>query len=561
MVSDQNSQRSVADIDPGAQLKKVARGAREKRFLLMMLTTVGLILGAFVATLIPDLYESRTLLLVRERQLIQNSSIVRAIEDKSLKQKEQTLSQELKSFVWVKAVLDELQWPDYLAIRGDAAEISKYVDKVRDPKYFEVVTDTDAAGELLIEIMFRWFDAQRAADFVTATRTHWIDARQEDNLRYHKEFLQDLSEQLRTAQEDYNLASAALERFQQTNGVFEVRSSADGDVQLKTSLQRELNTMEGELLDLAEQIRSLEVDLGKQAPTRVEVSTQVNAQYAIAERQLSEAKFLLDKERATKTPKNDDVIRAQEAYDKAALNFALVKGQASLPSSTKTVENEEYRRLASEISDRRAELRGKERNRDSRKALLEEVTARLERRPSLDRTLGDLKNDEQLKLQILNNIRAEIVPYDLKVRTLESRGIFKSDDPSGRNSNAYMYLEEAVVANSPTGLPKVLFSIIGALVLLAAGLAGVTFWQMTRSTLDTVDDVQRAFSLPILGAIGRIATVGEIRRARLAALASTVGALLIVASLGYLVYLVTMQPEQLPQEIQAKLVDLKDTFR
>jgi len=560
-VSDNNDQRaSAADIDPGAQLKKVARGAKEKRFLLLMLTTVGLILGAFVATLVPDLYESKSLLLVRERQLIQNSSIIRAIEDKSLAQKEQTLAQELRSFVWVKEVLEELQWPDFLEVSNDAAEVSKYVDKVRDPKYFEIIMDTDAAGELLMKIVFRWFDPERAAAFVTQTRTHWIDSREEDNLKYHKQFLRELSEQLKTAQEEYNVASSALERFQQTNGVFEVQSSADGDVQLKTSLQRELSTLDAEIVELEEHVRSLELDLSKQEPDRVEVVTTVDQQFGAAQARLLSAKTHYENELATKTERNPLVIEAKKRFEEALADFNMVQGNASLPSSTRTVSNPEFDRLSSEISSRRAELRGKERNRISRNALLQDVTARLERRPGLDSGLRKLKNEEQLKLEILNDIRAQMVPYELKVRSLESRsGIFKSAD--GESSNAYEFLEEAVVANSPTGLPKFLFSLIGALVFLAAGLAGVTFWQMTRSTLDTVDDVQRAFSLPILGAIGRIATAAEVRSARIAALGSTLGALLIVGSLGYLVYLVTMQPEQLPQEMQAKLAELKDTFR
>lgn len=561
-MSDPQAASRMPDIDPGAQLKKILRGAREKRFLLLMLAAVGLILGAFIATLVPDLFESKTLLLVRERQLVDNSNLIKAIEDKSLAQKEQTLAQELRSFVWVKEVLEMVQWPEYLEKRGDPADVSEFVDKVRDPKYFEVEMDTDQAGELLMKIVFRWFEPEAAAQFVRSTRQHWIESRDQDNLRYHRRQLQELSDQKNEAELAHARAKQALELFQQTHKVFDVYSTEDSDVKQKDRLAIDLNTMEGEIHGLTERVSGLEAELAKQQPQTTQVETQINTQFLVAQNAVNLAQGELQALLVTKSENHPAVQKAREKLEQASLGLAAVQGQASLPGATTTQPNPEYERLRGEIARLKAELRGRERTRSAMKELLDEITERLERRPVLDNELRTLKNEYEVTLATLNDFRVALVPLELKVKALEGGGgLFRDAEAALRDAGAYEILEEPVVPNKPAGLPKILFSLIGLIVFLAGGLAGVTVWQMTRTTLDTVDDVQKAFALPILGAVGRIATRAEVRRARVAALTSTLGSLLLVGSLGYVVYLVTTAPERLPAPFQERLEVLKDTFR
>jgi hypothetical protein len=90
-------------LEASQQMKRILRAVRKNRFTIAILGAAGLILAAGVATLIPDLYEAKTLVVLRERELIDDSNLLKALRDKPLAQKEQTLAEELKSFAWILA--------------------------------------------------------------------------------------------------------------------------------------------------------------------------------------------------------------------------------------------------------------------------------------------------------------------------------------------------------------------------------------------------------------------------------------------------------------------------
>jgi hypothetical protein len=176
---------SVApEVDAGAQVKRLLAAARKHRLRILLLSMLGLVLGALVATFVPDLYESRTLLLLRQRELIDDSRLLRAISEKPLIQKEETLENELLSFQWIHDVLKECEWLEYARIKDNATLISELIHRIQEKEYFKVGMSTDPGGELLVELSFVWDDPVKARDFVKKARKNWINRRDDEHRRY-----------------------------------------------------------------------------------------------------------------------------------------------------------------------------------------------------------------------------------------------------------------------------------------------------------------------------------------------------------------------------------------
>ena len=130
MVDDQNTGVTSQDFEAAEQLKRLLRAAQSHRFRMFLMAALFAIIGVAAAILIPDVYESRTLLLLRESKLVDDSVLMEAIQDKSLSQKEKTLRQELMSFKWIKDVLQQVEWVEWAEARGDSTKLQELVNKV-----------------------------------------------------------------------------------------------------------------------------------------------------------------------------------------------------------------------------------------------------------------------------------------------------------------------------------------------------------------------------------------------------------------------------------------------
>ncbi|MFH0946771.1 MAG: hypothetical protein V2A76_16375, partial [Planctomycetota bacterium] len=204
MAEDQNVGVASQDFEAAEQLKRLLKAAKSHRYRMFLMAALFAIIGVVAALLIPDLYESRTLLLLRESKLVDDSILLEAIQDKSLAQKERTLSQELMSFTWVSDVLRQVEWVEWAEARGDSTKLQELVNKVRDPSKFKVQIETDAAGELLVELIFKWYDPQQAHDYVLQTRRNWVDRRIQQTEKYWSIQLQRAEKVLERHNQAYN---------------------------------------------------------------------------------------------------------------------------------------------------------------------------------------------------------------------------------------------------------------------------------------------------------------------------------------------------------------------
>lgn len=556
----------VQEIDAGAQIKRVLRAASASRLKLFLFAMSGLIVGGGIATVVPDLYQSKTLLLVRERQLIEDSALLRSIEDKPLAVKEQTLEQELKSFIFVNNVLKECEWLEYAeAVSGGPADVQELVEKVRDDKHYNVELQTSpTTGELMIQISFRWSRPDQAFQFVLHARKDWVRERDEENKRYYRSQLQDAERLLEERQRAYDIAAQNVEDFQRQNNISGV-TDENVDLQLKTTLMIQSAGLESKAAELEVKIRGLEDQLS-QTPEKIEGSETKtkNTAFEAAQANVNAAAAKLKELQEKKKESHPDVKKQAKVLAEAQAAFENVKGKGEFTASAKTSDlNPVWLEIKKSIDAFKPELDGARNQLLAVEKQMDAVDERLAKLPSLQATLRTMENDYTVAQQQINAMRLQIAPLRDKVARWEtaSAGIFVDPEDALTKTGAFQILEEPVAAKKPEGLPKAIFWLTGFLLGLAAGFALLMLSEMTRKTLDDADEIQATLGLPVLGAIGNISTPAENRRIRMRAISHAVGSLLIVAALGAFVFVMTSRPDLLPPWAQHQIQQLKTTFQ
>ncbi len=561
MVDPMNPGGAAPGPEGGVQIRRLLLAAERGRFKIFISTLVGLILGAFVSALIPDQFRSRTLLLVRERPLFEDSRLIKAISEKPLVQKEATLAEEIRGFKNVIEVIQQNEWREYAEFRNDQSRLTELVEKVRNAKRFEVSVDNDPSGELLVQIAFKWYDAETARRFVDRVRRNWIKRREDESKEYVRKQLADAQELIKTHVEEYETARAALENFQRENRVITPEDSIQ-DNAVKQSLLIRKDTLLQVISDGVSQTRSLQEELSRTPRETTKETQEKNPEYEAKLAALTIAKAELAQLETVMTPVNPQVKIKRAAVEKAQKEFDAVKDQSFAATTKSTEPNPIWSDLQAQLTAKKAELDGAREQLTTLDASLAAVDKRLNEYPTLISNLRKLQGDFALAEEVLRTARTAVVPLEDRLEHLDRRSKGLLDPQAALEaSGAISILEDPVAARKPEGLPKPVIALIGLVVGLMFGLAFAVFKELSRVTYDDPTEVSRNLGLPILGSVARIATPSELRRARVRRLSTIVGGLLVVASLGGFVYLVTSEPARLPVAVQDAMSNLRALFQ
>lgn len=551
-----------ADLGGGEQLKKILRAARDARLRLVLWGAFGLILGTGVASMMPDLYECQTLMLVRERQLIDDSTLLNSLKDKPLVQKEATLAQELRSYNWIYDVLEKAEWVEFAEVKHDRTKLNALIDKVRDDSKFKVAVETDAAGELLIKLIFSWYDAKQAHDFLRAARKNWIARREQESLKYWSGKQQSAEKLVAKRRELYETKKTKLQNFQ-TEHKMTASTDTSVDQNLRSQLYTLIMTAEAEVNSLDTELKSLQERLAKTDEKKENRQKKKNPDYDRAKEAATSARDQLSKLQERYTDSHPKVKQGIERVKELEDELAALKGQEFEVDSIQEETNPTWIELSKQIDSVEPKLRGKKELLNKYKFQRDEVDRRLSDWPTLMNKLTTLEDEVEMVQQQLTAAEVEITPLRDKVQLLrESSAVsFTDSEEAAEATGAFEILEEPVIPDKPTGLPRAVISLIGLLVGVATALAISVLGVVANSTYDRAEEVSSTLRLPVLGAVGRIATPAELRGEKVRRVVQAAGGVLIVVSLGVLVYVVTARPELLPVWFQSFLEDMRANFQ
>ncbi|MCC7172869.1 MAG: hypothetical protein IT459_20640 [Planctomycetes bacterium] len=552
------------EVDAGAQVKRLLAAAGRNRLRILLLGLFGLAMGALIATFVPDLYESRTLLLLRQRELIDDSRLLRAISEKPLIQKEQTLENELLSFQWIHDVLRECEWLEYARIKDDPKEISDLIHKIQEKQYFQVAMSTDPAGELLVELKFRWDDPIKARDFVKKARKNWINRRDDEHRRYWRKQRDDFEKILQERLLAYQSANNSLQKFESQNRL-PLLTDANEQIALKTALLQSRSLARSNVEALTGKVTSIETSLGAVPKTLQTSSTEIeNPEFqqalgAVAAEQ-AEYDTLI---KSGKSPKHVKVKQQKSRLEEAQKKLVALKDKR-FSTSEKTVNiNPAWYEQRKTLDEASAELEAERKRLLDVEQQLVDIQRELDTLPSLIAQRRQLQNDvDQAQVQ-LNEATNAIQPVRDTVEFIERRSALTlgNAEDALEKAGAYSVLEEPVEAKKPTGLPKPVFGLIGLLLGVGIGLAFALVSEMMRTSFSGPDEVAQALRLPVLGAIDSIRTSAEVRREKLVAMAQVVGAVLVIVSIGAFVWLLAEHPERLPPGFRKAVDDVRASFK
>lgn len=579
-----------SELDAGAQIKRIGKALKRSGGKFALYGAVGLILGAFVASIIPDLYQSKTLVLLRERQLVEDSSLLRAIADKPLVVKEQTLEEEFKSYLFIDRVLERAGWKPYQDIKRRLQSPQNYVkgdgdkggraldnvrkvaqddqqeliEQVRENKHFSVAVRDTASGELLVSLTFKWFDSRMARDFVLEARKYWVGKRDEEYKRYYRKQLDEAEHSLEERRQEYESAVTNLEQYERQEEV-SFLNEENTDAKLKTELAVQISNVEANIADLEVKVRALDERLATTSQWLESATQEPNPEFLAAEAGYRAKKDELEKEQAIKQDNHPVVEKLREdvAKAQAAVKAIVDAKKQMLPKETTQELNPEWIELSKSLAVFQPELQGMRERSVALMSEMEKVDARLKGQPVVQSTLKRLNNAYQVAQQALNEAQIAIIPLREKVKRWEgqSAGIFADPEAELSSTGAYEVLEDPYEASEPSGIPKLAIALIGLVAGLGLAVAFMLLGELTRSTFDASDEIQGALGVPVLATIGRIATPAELRRERMRGLASLIGSLLLVGALGGFVAILILAPERLPVSFQEHLTNLKTSLQ
>ncbi|MBK8977563.1 MAG: hypothetical protein IPM29_16745 [Planctomycetes bacterium] len=504
---------------------------RRRRWQVIPMSLVGLLIGAFVAFLIPRYYVASTKLTYQGM----------ALDPASRSDEDPLLAKVTNASTSIPVVVeDALEALERIGTdRNDPAR-QQAIDDVGSRLSVETFNTDQRRGFYNIVIEYKDTDGQFAARFCNELRNVWVNG-------IRTELETEASAELRSAREDVaafqqarDLAVKALESHIAQYHI--VPFDLDPRTTRENSLTTELGRVRGDLAQvdgeiarheariqrISGELELLEPDTEVQVPIKEEseISRELNA--LLLKKAEYEAKIAGAREGHPKL----STYRQWLAHIDAQI-AALVPGVQEGGMITRTEANPRYQELVVQRNDAEVELAGNRARLESLRARERELTAELAQIPTVFATYEDLRSrradaDEKHRIAL----ERERQLSEIYERT--TRG-----DP-------FKVPNEAVVPPAPTEPNVTLVAITGAIVGLGAAIGLVLLLDFLRSTFKTVDDVTFALKVPVLGTLAYIETLEARREAvRYRRRVSLVAATFLVLSLS-LVTVYYIAPTRLP---------------
>ena len=463
---------------------------KRRRWQVLPVTIVGLLVGAIVALLIPRYYVCTTSILFRGSVLGTDGGRdpMAALVDGA----------DLAIKYSVAAALDDLGWPE---MAGPPESRRAFISSVKSRvEVQDLGPHVERRQSTNLRILYKDTDPYRAKELTNRLRDVWI-AEQQRGLREQADL------ELKSKMAEIGLAQKVLDRAQ--------LDLTDYARQHKLNPQDFMNQRDGvldakskELFDLGVAIATAEaardgsaaaikarVEQLATTPRRITQTTPVTIPPAIQTKideatvQLLAATTALSK--MLESHPDYEMYRQwqKQAQDKLAALQEAVGG----PGPGKEIDNPNYARLTKEIDDLTAKHNAAESalvTMKQRKAELDEEIGRV------PQVLADYRHYEAAQ---------QAAKADLDMLVNERRTMV-SDKRDLIEAQPYQVKERAEVPPRPTDPNITLVALTGSAVGLAFAIGLVLLIDILQTTFKTPDDVERLLSLPVLGGMSYLMT-------------------------------------------------------
>jgi uncharacterized protein involved in exopolysaccharide biosynthesis len=553
-MADPNDQL-IQQADPRETLQEVVRAIRRNSVRVVFTTLVFVMLGLGLTMLWPNKYESSTQFVLRDWYLVSDKAVLGELADIPLVKKLQALETELRSRKRIHAVMQELQWEEWLDTNGKESQRRDLLYKLSSNLQVDYVADI--TGAHAITLAFAWTSPRKAADFTNRLRDAWIQL----TLESYKKSLEDTKERmelvLRDRQQEFSDALQSLKNYNIENKISTLLTTTANN-ELKAE---QLGVHSAALAELDAAVTEIERINAEMEDVAIEIEVPVppadkEQAAALVERQT--AQVYLEKMVELYKPTYQKRMEGQRLFDAAELALAETGFDPDAPS-TQMDTNPKYYALGQELkAAKKMESAAKAKVNASHK-LLTDIQDRLDKLPIVMQELEHLQTVKDTKASLAAQAEAEIQPIRERVKHLRSQTFGGNSTTLSAigGGGPFEILETGVEPDDPV-LPITAIIMALALVMgLAVGAMGPVLSEMTRSSFGTVKEVSRSLGVPVLGAVDLILTARDVR-ARLVQQWLTYATMaLVLLSMVTALYIYSNHPDVLPQSLLRALRDVR----
>ncbi|GJM20153.1 MAG: hypothetical protein DHS20C15_00680 [Planctomycetota bacterium] len=532
-------------------IQKVVGAIRRNLVRVVFTTLLFVMLGAAVVMIWPEKYESQTSFNMNESKLVLDATLSDDLADVPLSRKMGALQAQMQSLKRITAVMDELQWEEWLETGRNPSRRRALHRKVKDN--FDIQLDPDQSSMITATFSFQWTTPRQAAAFVNRARDHFIKLVQDNSRQVAESKLDREQRNLLDLEDEHRAALEAIRTYEQENDVASLLDSPANN-SLKTDLIVRLSEVSAKRISAVTEVGLLEAELATIPRTRLEIVPPDNEAQATALLELQTAQAAFDEIAGTYTSQHYKYLSAERKLEDAKSKLEAAGGTPEI--EYEQVPNPPYVTLLGELESKRALLLEYTTAADRFQSELTRIESNLRRLPRVTADMARLSAEEESAREILALARIGIQPLRDRVKTLRNAAS-NSATGSVLGGRTFEILEEGIEPETAVLPIGAIIMAVSLLLGIALGLTGPVLKEMTRSSFGSVKEVSRSLGVPVLGAVDLILTSRDVRARTVQSWLTITAMVLVLLALGTFLYLYSTNPGVLPSGVGRAVRDLQ----
>lgn len=538
--------------DTREMIQKVVGAIRRNLVRVVFTTLLFVMLGAALSMIWPEKYESETHFNMNESKLVLDAALSDDLEEIPLARKMGAMRAQLQSLKRITAVMDELQWEEWLETGRNPARRRALHRKVKDN--LDIQLENDVSGAITATFSFQWTSPRQAAAFVNRARDHFIKLVQDNSRQVAESKLDREQRNLLDLEAEHRAALEAIRTYEQENDRASLMEPEINN-SLKADLLVKLSEVEAKREATVTEVGRLEAELATIARTIQEIVPPENEEQATALLAMQQAQTAFDEVAATYTPQHYKYVSAERKLDAAKAKLEEVGGSPEI--EYRQAPNPAYVAKLTELDVTKALLNEYTAAATNFRAEIDELESNLRRLPRVMADLARLEAEEESAREILGRAKLAIQPLRERVKALRNAGSNTAAEGTVLGGRTFEILEEGIEPETPVLPIGAIIMAVSLLLGIGLGLTGPVLKEMTRSSFGSVKEVSRSLGVPVLGAVDLILTARDVRARTVQSWLTISAMVLVLLALATFLYLYSTNPAVLPSGVGRAVRDLQ----
>ncbi len=525
---------------PNLQIKRYVDLLKRRRWQILPVALLGLLIGTIVAGLIPRFYEASTQ--IRIHQVFEEEGRAFARKDPLLREVSDARNT-IRAWDLVReAVLQLDDWEDFFAVRDDDVKFNAKIRGVQMRIWVHDLDPGDGRGSATLNIGYRDQDAQRTVDFVDRITRLYIKRRTEFVVDRAARLASQLQERANKWQGEWNEALQEMGRFIAKTGYDPTARTPQGATLQTDKIKRRQR--------ISDEVRDLEIVIEAATKEKALLLAQI-ADGRIPQKIVTPLDPNDPEVRKVFLPLLAERKKQEELFKETTpINPRHKQARRSLAAIDEIIarERKRFEELGKTERPSKAYLTAQVRIQELTR-LIQDKTLQLDPRKKdlilLNKELGSLGRDHQLYAKLKERVDETLKSYQEAKEASKVQMEFL-DSVRANSDQVVELLQPPWKPEEPTYPNKPLVSMLGLLiaVLVAGGL--ILLLDFLQSSFKTIDEVQRGLSIPVLGGISYVELAEEVAASRRFRLKVTLISMFAVAVVGTLLTIYFLDPVRLP---------------